>query len=155
MKRSSLSGLCCIQTSAHCQRKKQLQLVCIHIYLPHMFSTVKPCRVLLICTCVSLSVVRNANTLRGIAVARGSRWSPHSWRTRATRRATRPSRARRTWGTCSWLSWWTYKVDERGWMILKHKTCDTAQLKVWGCVELPMTPPPNTHTHHQPQLSRR
>lgn len=33
------------------------------------------------------------------------------------------------------------RMGERGWVSLKHKTCDTAQLKVLSCVELPHATP--------------
>lgn len=95
-----------IHISIHFQIKKkctELQLVCIHLVL-----FVIPCSTLdsVRRTCVSLSVVGNAHALRRVAVARGSRWSPYpcvalaTWSTPSTRGA------RRTWGSCSWLSWW-------------------------------------------------
>lgn len=70
------------------------------------------------CTLVSLSIVRNADTLRGVAISRGSWWSPNPWGTLTTWRAARSSRARRTRGSRSWLSWWSCKWGggERRWV---------------------------------------
>lgn len=77
-----------------------------HFISPHTLSVCLssvPCRTqtLEISTCVSLSVVRNTNTLRRVAVSRGSWWSPDSRSTLATWRATNPRGATRTWGSCS------------------------------------------------------
>lgn len=103
-----------IHISIHFQIKKkctELQLVCIHLVL-----FVTPCKTLdsVKCTCVSLSIVRDADTLRGVAVARGSWWSPHSCIALATWRATNASGARRTRGSCSGLSWWPCRRDTEG-----------------------------------------
>lgn len=121
----NLSRNTCIHISIHFQIKKkctELQLVCIHLVL-----FVTPCKTLdsVECTCVSLSIVRNADTLRGVAVARGSWWSPHSCITLATWRATNASGARRTRGSCSRLSWWPCQRDTEGehsWKRLWHST---------------------------------
>lgn len=89
-----------------------------HFISPHTLSVCLssvPCRTqtLEISTCVSLSVVRNTNTLRRVAVSRGSWWSPDSRSTLATWRATNPRGATRTWGSCSWLAWWSWKKGRR------------------------------------------
>lgn len=85
-----------------------MQLVCIHLVL-----FVIPCSTLdtVWRTCVSLSVVGNAHTLRGVAVSRGSRWSPHPCVTLATRRTPSASGARWTRGSCSWFSWWSCRRE--------------------------------------------
>lgn len=95
-----------IRVSIHFQIKKKctrLQLVCIHLVLFVLpCSTLDPVRR----TCVALSIVGNAHTLGGVAVSRGSRWSPHSCVALATRRTPSTSGARRTRGSCSGLSRW-------------------------------------------------
>lgn len=58
-------------------------------------------------TYVSLPIVRNTDTLRGIAVSRGSRRATDSsipWTSRGAARSRRAWRARRS---CPAFSWWT------------------------------------------------
>lgn len=61
-------------------------------------------------TYVSLPVVRNTDTLRGIAVSRRSRRPADSGVSWTSRWSTRSGRAWRAWGSSPALSWWTWCV---------------------------------------------
>lgn len=139
-----ISTLCCIHTSIHwicpmsCQSNNRAYTWSF-LWCSTMQDLQRIKR-----TCVTLSVVRNANTLRGVAVPRWSRWSPHAWSALTTWRATRPSGARRPRGAGSWLSGWPCKWEregewsqhEQGVSTAKHKTPLTSSAtrlwKRWG-----------------------
>lgn len=139
-----ISTLCCIHTSIHwicpmsCQSNNRAYTWSF-LWCSTMQDLQRIKR-----TCVTLSVVRNANTLRGVAVPRWSRWSPHAWSALTTWKATRPSGARRPRGSGSWLSGWPCKWEregewsqpEQGVSTAKHKTPLTSSAtrlwKRWG-----------------------
>lgn len=62
-------------------------------------------------TSISLPVVRNAHTLRGVAVARGARWASHPGVAIAARGSTSPGRAWRSGRSGSGLTWWSWWKD--------------------------------------------